>query len=106
MKILVLLMLGACVLDGQAEGIGGQVVQKITCKKLVGIQKIAAGRIQSYKVQTNPIAAVILTLKKGKKSCVDPNLDWVKKVMMKVDKAERQKNRGGSTKPRNKSKKN
>ncbi|XP_078524127.1 lymphotactin-like isoform X2 [Lissotriton helveticus] len=106
MKILFFLMLAACVLESQVEGIGGQIVRKTTCKKLVDKKQIPARNIQSYKVLNNSTKEVILTLKDGRKSCEDPNLDWVKKVMAQVDKREKQKKRRGSKKLRNKSKKN
>ncbi|XP_069474100.1 cytokine SCM-1 beta-like isoform X2 [Ambystoma mexicanum] len=93
MKILFVLVLGACVLDNLAAGNGGQVVQRTECKKMASTLKHPATLFLSYKLQTRPIKAVLLTTKGGKKTCVDPKLDWVKSVMAHVDKQEQQKQR-------------
>uniref|UniRef100_A0A672IPP9 Chemokine interleukin-8-like domain-containing protein n=2 Tax=Salarias fasciatus TaxID=181472 RepID=A0A672IPP9_SALFA len=58
------------------------------CIKLTGA-KVTLDKVQKYTIQSSaacPISAVKIVTKQGKTLCADPNDNWTKKAMEKVDK--------------------
>uniref|UniRef100_A0A672IPR8 Chemokine interleukin-8-like domain-containing protein n=1 Tax=Salarias fasciatus TaxID=181472 RepID=A0A672IPR8_SALFA len=58
------------------------------CIKLTGT-KVTLDKVQKYTIQSSgacPIYAVKIVTKQGKTLCADPNDNWTKKAMEKVDK--------------------
>uniref|UniRef100_A0A8C1DPL0 Chemokine interleukin-8-like domain-containing protein n=1 Tax=Cyprinus carpio carpio TaxID=630221 RepID=A0A8C1DPL0_CYPCA len=61
------------------------------CLKL-RLSKLPFDKVLNYRIQTKalcPINAVVIQTLSGKRLCSDPNSDWTKRVMWKVDEAKK-----------------
>ncbi|NP_001373525.1 C-C motif chemokine 32b.3 precursor [Danio rerio] len=61
---------------------------RLNCCLRTSKSSIPIKRVVDYRVQQPgicPIEAVILVTVKGKRICCDPNTEWIKKTMRKVD---------------------
>ncbi|XP_050978545.1 C-C motif chemokine 2 [Labeo rohita] len=60
----------------------------VTCCLKLGRSKPPLDRVLNYTIQTKrlcPITAVVIQTVYGKRLCSDPNSDWTKRAMWKVD---------------------